>query len=234
MKPLIKKILEENLKRIIITDQNKSDYDLNESFDKPIKDFKIVDDFTYTAEEGDIKGIYTFRLDFDNGYLDQFKHEININDVGVFYDFSWRFHETVDKHKNPFNWVKLTTTGFKILDDFIRKQNPKLIKLGDKTDGNFKLYFNDSFINKLQSLFYHNYYVKPYPHISTILIIKKDLLKLDEDFINYRMEVFGDSEKDANDYRKYPHKRKRQMKGIIKNDYRKEQIKRIINKVRYL
>jgi len=127
----------------------------------------------------------------------------------------------------------MTTTDFKILDDFIRTMNPKVIKFGDRYTGNFKVYFHEQFLKILKSIFGQNYDVIDYSDKNVIFLVKKEFVILEGTSVRKRMEYLGETLAEAENYWKYPHKRKRQMKGIIKNDYRKEQIKRIINKLRY-
>lgn len=231
MKQLIKKILDENLKRIIVTDENRFDYDITESFDKPSNNVKKMDDFSYEVIEDGVKSHFNFRIEFNNNYFNDFRWISN--DVDVFYDFSWGYESNVSRGDKIKYWKTMTTTSFKILDDFIRTMNPKVIKFGDRYTGNFKVYFHEQFLKILKSIFGQNYDVIDYSDKNVIFLVKKEFVILEGTSVRKRMEYLGETLTEAENYWKYPHRRKRQMKGIIKNDYRKEQIKRIINKLRY-
>jgi hypothetical protein len=66
------------------------------------------------------------------------------------------------------------------------------------------------------------------------MLVDKKFSNLKEEPIKKRMEQCGETLIESENYWKYPHRRKREMRGIMKNDYIKEQIKRILNKNRYL
>jgi hypothetical protein len=223
MRNLIKKILKPEIIEEFL---------LNESLDSPLSNIKQIDDFEYEASNDFIGGRFIFSLGFNNN--DLFKYGIS-NDVDVFYNFSWSFIlDTDESLKTVGNWKKLTSTGFIILDDFIRKHKPKLIKFSFQTGGSEKVYFNEIFLSKLKPIFYHNYDVITDRDYGVVMLVDKKFSNLKEEPIKKRMEQCGETLIESENYWKYPHRRKREMRGIMKNDYIKEQIKRILNKNRYL
>jgi hypothetical protein len=223
MRNLIKKILKPEIIEEFL---------LNESLDSPLSNIKQIDDFEYEASNDFIGGRFIFSLGFNNN--DLFKYGIS-DDIDVFYNFSWSFIlDTDESLKTVGNWKKLTSTGFIILDDFIRKHKPKLIKFSFQTGGSEKVYFNEIFLSKLKSIFYHNYDVITDRGYGVVMLVDKKFSNLKEEPIKKRMEQCGETLIESENYWKYPHRRKREMRGIMKNDYIKEQIKRILNKNRYL
>lgn len=221
-----------NLIKKIIKPEIIEEFLLNESLDLPLPNIKLIDDFEYQASNDFIGGRFIFTLGFNNN--DLIKYGVS-DDVDTFYDISWSFTDDTDESlKTVSNWKKLTSTGFIILDDFIRKHNPKVIKFSPQTKGNEKVYFNDVFLDKLKSIFYHNYDVINNRDYSVVMLVNKKFSNLKEEPIKKRMDLCGETLIEAENYWKYPHKRKREMKGIVKNDFIKEQIKRVLIKDRYL
>lgn len=223
MRGLIKKIIKPEIIQEFL---------LNESFDSPLPNVKKIDNLNYEASDDVIAGRFVFKLGFNNDDLT--KYGIS-NDVDVFYDFSWSFLTgTDDSLKTTRNWKKLTSTGFMILDDFIRKNKPKLIKFSFHTSGNEKVYFNDVFLDRLKSIFYHDYDVITDKNYGVVMLVYKKFSNLKEEPIRKRMEQCGETLMESELYWKYPHRRKREMRGVIRNDYIKEQIRRVLIKNRYL
>ena len=221
-----------NLIKKIIKPEIIEEFLLNESLDSPLPKIKQIDDFEYEVSNDFIGGKFVFTLGFNNN--DLLKYGVS-NDIDVFYDFSWSFTDDTDESfKTVGNWKKLTSTGFIILDDFIRKHNPNLVKFSPQTTGNEKVYFNSIFLDKLKSIFFHNYDVITDKDYGVIILVNKRFSNLKEEPIKKRMQLCGENLNEAETYWKYPHRRKREMKGVVKNDYIKEQIRRVLNKNRYL
>jgi len=64
-------------------------------------------------------------------------------------------------------------------------------------------------------------------------MVKKEKSNAGEERIKKIVENTEMNYNDAFNYVKYPHKRKNKMKGIIRNDFRKEQLKRIVYSIKY-
>ena len=137
-----------------------------------------------------------------------------------------------DELKTPANWMKMTATAFKIVDDFIRDIHPLVIKFSWHTMGNWKIYSNESFVDKLKTIFGEKFDVWVDNENERIYLIDKNVSKFKSGPIEKLSENCCVSFDDAWKYCKFP--KKKDKKGIIKNDMIKEQQKRILYKIKYL
>jgi len=224
----------EKLLRKVIKEEDFIKYKINESFDKPFSNVRKIDNYNYVVDESDVVGNFTFRTIYNNGELP--KSDIYVDKIKTYYEISWNWGSDMSNDlKTPYNWTRMTTTSFKIIDDFIRTINPNIIRFGTQTGGNEKIYRNEEFQMKLATLFRdHYHFIIDFNRRTDILrlyLINKEYSRLLEGNINKRAEFCTNLE-ESKKYWLYPHKRDR--KGIIKNDLRKEQIKRILYQWKYL
>lgn len=224
-KELIRKILKEELF---------TKYQIDESFDKPFSSFKKRTDFNYIVNEDGVIGEFIFINKYNTHELPN--DIIDNSKVDIYYELIWRWGENMDKKlKTVENWVKMTTTSFKIIDDFIRTMKPLVIKFSEQSRGNYKIYSHSEFINRLSVLFDDHFHVDVSNKVKNknvvIYLINKEVSLVMKDPINKRAENCTNME-ESRQYWLYP--RKRDQKGIIRNDTIKEQRKRILYKLKYL
>ena len=209
-------------------------YQINESFDKPFPDFTKVGDFYYVVKSGDISGIFTFKLRFSKS--NHPKYYLYPDNVGVYYEANWDWgYMMKNELKTNENHIKMMTTWFKIIDDFIRTIKPDVIKFPKQNDENNKIQSEINFVGKLSSLFLNHHHVTTdiefNMKICGVYIINKKVSKLLDDSIRKLTENCLDL-KDPRKYRLYP--KKRNEKGIVRNNTIKEQRKRILYTAKYL
>lgn len=204
---------------------------INEVFDVPFNNLSKTDDNTYIVDENGIGIKYTFRGRYDSEIIP--KNYVK-NDIGLFYEISWDWvKDVLEELKTTTNWIRSTSTSFKVLDDFIRNEDPKVIMFST-TEKTFNIYNNDLFINHLTNIFGQKYYITKEQNgdVLRVFLIRKDISHYADDMINKTYQQNGG---DINEIRKrilYPNKR--YFKGIRRNSLIKEQIKRILLKKRYL
>ena len=205
-------------------------YQINESFDKPFNNIEKINNTKYVVNEDDVEAVFTFKV-FFNTDLALEKYPINNNEIKVYYEVSWAWgYNMSDELKNVYNWIRMTSTTFKILDDFIRTMKPKVIKFSSQTEGNFKVYFNPNFIDKLETIFSEKFDVITDIKSERILLVDKSVHRLYEEKIIKLME--NNTFEQASKLAKYPNKKN--YKGIQRNDMVKQQQKRILYKLKYL
>lgn len=233
-KDFIKKLLREHLKRIIVKPEDGDAYNLDESFDKTLKNIEKLDSMTYLVHEDNVRATISYRLEFINN-PDLIKIlNLKTECIKKYYGVNWSFDKSTPKTSE--NWKLVTASGLKVMDDFIRTMQPNLISFSqneDKTD-TAKIYFHPMFEKTLINLF-PDYRIYPSPSLESVFMIKKECSTIKENAVNYSFENRKfDSLHECFIYHVYPHKKKSLSKGIRKNDIRKEQVQRIINKLRYL
>ena len=219
-KELIKKLYEEY----------KKEY-LNEIYDIPLE-FKKESNTKYIVYKDNKELAYflfTFKYDINNSPVDYKRYKLD-----RYWGIDWYWSQEVSKEeKNAKNFIRVTSTSFKIVDSFIRDYNsPPLLGFGGLTEQHEKIYSDEKFIDRWKTLLGEKYYVEWDLKNDKMWIINKNFYKTDESKIYKASQVFEKSLSEIYQHEKFPIKNK--LKGISRHTYIKEQIKRIILKQIYL
>jgi hypothetical protein len=217
MRPIINKILKE-----IKFNQ----YILNESFDKPFNNVEKIDDLTYLCGDGDMLVKFVFRPYFKDFGC---KKYLNSEPTKV-YEISWDWLPDVnDENKTKSNWVKATTTSFKIIDSFNRTTSPNVIVINE-TENTSVIYRGDNFLEKTKTLFDNKFVVcREYDNdmdINRIFLIKKELTNYALDRINKTYEQCGGDFNLIRENILFP--KKKNLKGIKLKQFKDKQIKQLL------
>jgi hypothetical protein len=199
-----------------------------EVFDSPFE-FKKESNTKYiVVKNGKEIAYFLFRTMYDvnNSPINYSKHKIR-----TYWDVSWYWQPHLSsEEKNSNNFIKITATSFKIVDDFIRQNNPMMIGFSGQTLSHDRIYSNDSFLDKWKIIFGEKYNIEP--KNDKIWIYNKILKDIDEHKIIRLSELLEIHPDKAHHLIKYPSKHT--TKGISRFELIKEQIKRIILKKLYL
>ena len=202
---------------------------LNELYDTPLKFEKEDNRYRVFNESGDEIAyfLFTFMYDINNSPIDYKKYKLD-----RYWDVSWYWSQNISKsEKNTKNFLKITSTSFKILDDFIRKNNyPALLGFGGLSEKHERIYSNQSFIDRWKILLGEKYYIEW--ENDKLWIINKNFHKIDE--LRLIKHSQHQQKSISEIYRNLKFPNKRNYKGILKHNLIKEQIKRIILKEIYL
>jgi hypothetical protein len=202
---------------------------INELYDTPLEFKKNNNSYTIYKENGDELAFFTFRFEYniDNSPIDYKKYKLN-----KYWDINWYWSSNVkEKEKNTKNFIKVTSTAFKVVDDFIRNNNyPALLGFGGLTEKHEQIYSNQSFIDRWKILFGEKYYVEW--KNNKLWIINKNFYQIDELRLIKHSQF---QEKPISEiYRMLLYPNKNNVKGISRHNLIKEQIKRIILKKIYI
>jgi hypothetical protein len=203
---------------------------LNELYDSPLP-YKKEDSTRYTVYSQDGKDVayflFTFMYNINDSPVDYKKYKLD-----KYWDVSWYWSQNLPKEeKNKSNFIKVTSTSFKIVDDFIRNNNyPALIGFGGLSKKHENLYSNKLFIDRWEILFSERYYVEW--KNDKMWIINKNFYKIDELRLVKHSIYEERSISEVYKATKFPNKK--DLKGISKHDLIKEQIKRVILKKIYI
>lgn len=201
---------------------------LNELYDTPLQFKKNNNSYTVYKENGDELAFFTFRFEYniDNSPIDYKKYKLN-----KYWDINWYWSSNVKEEKNTKNFIKVTSTAFKVVDDFIRNNNyPALLGFGGLTEKHEQIYSNQSFIDRWKILFGEKYYVEW--KNNKLWIINKNFYQIDELRLTKHSQF---QEKPISEvYRMLLYPNKHNIKGISRHNMIKEQIKRVILKQIYL
>lgn len=123
----------------------------SESFDRPLQGLSVLDGgYTYIVFDDSIsaKFIFTKRSDIEN-----LPKLIDANNINKWYDISWDWVNTPIALQTPTNWVKVTSTMYKVIHEFKKSKTPNLISFSNNSEYTRKIYFNSEFIKKLKYAF---------------------------------------------------------------------------------
>jgi hypothetical protein len=210
---------------------------LNEElFDTPLNNIDKISDTEYIINEEGIKVKFYFRREYDTHIYKFYLY--NGKEIPDFYfDMNWNWLEGMDEElKTPKSWLKVTATVPKIIDDFIKTNNPLIIKFSFRTEGNGKVYNHSKFLNTVELIFSDKYDLIKVPDPFAILLVRKDYSGRFNPSIK-KLHINGDmSLEEAHEYWTNPEKRlmEGKMKGIVKNDHKRNKIKRIYYKIYFL
>lgn len=202
---------------------------LNELYDTPLKFEKENNSYTVFKDNGDKLAFFTFRFeyDIDNSPINHKKYNLD-----KYWNINWYWDSNLEEdEKTKFNFLKVTSTAFKIVFDFIKENNyPTLLGFSGLGEGHKKVYKHESFIDRWKILLGEKYYTEW--KNEKLWIINKNFYKIDENNLVNRSTFQQKSISEIYRDTKFPTKSK--LKGIIRHDFIKEQIRRIILKQIYL
>jgi hypothetical protein len=198
---------------------------LNEIYDTPLKYNKESNTkYVVYDKEGNELAYFLFRFmyNIDKSPVDYKKYKLD-----RYWNVDWYWVNNISKEeKNAKNFIRITSTAFKVVEDFITSNNfPLLIGFGGLTDSHDRIYSDNRFIERWQILFGERYKVE---YQNDKLWIINKTITVDEIKISRIAEIYEMSSSEA--YRKELFPTKRDVKGISRHNMIKEQIKRIILK----
>ena len=198
---------------------------LNEIFETPLE-FKQIDPTKYQVEN---LAVFTFKREYD---FSSVPFDTTMYKIPFYWSISWMWNNNIsEEEKTIKNWLKVTSTSFKIIDDFIRQKDyPPVLEFSGQTQTHKNVYHNKEFLNRWQILFGEQYEVELYKE--HIWLINKNISNKTLHNAIKLSEHAQISLSKAVNYWKF--KTKRDVKGISRHDMVKEQIKRIILKRIYL
>lgn len=201
---------------------------LNEIYDTPLKYNKDSNTkYIVYDKDGNELAYFLFRFmyNINDSPVDYKKYKLD-----RYWNVDWYWVDGLSKeYKTAQNFIRITSTAFKIVDNFITSNNfPLLIGFGGLTDTHDRIYSDKRFIERWQILFGERYEVK---YQNDKLWIINKTITVDEIKIAKISEVYEISSSEA--YRKELFPTKRDVKGISRHNMIKEQIKRIILKKMY-
>lgn len=205
---------------------------LNELYDTPLQ-YKQQDASKYSVLGDDNTPIayflFTFRYDINTSPIDYKKYN-----QSKYWDVSWYWDPSTPKdQKNSKNFIRITSTSFKIVTDFIESHNnPPLLSFSGMTESHERIYSNKLFVDRWNTLLGNMYYTMWDDAHDKMWIVNKNFYRNDESRIHTISQQMEKPTSEVYRITKFPNKG--ELKGIQKQKYIKEQLKRIILKQIYL
>jgi hypothetical protein len=200
--------------------------EMKEYLDMPLKNIKKIGKYEYNVSEGNIEAKFIIRPKY---FSDSHKgHNFFPKNTDKTFDISWSFsNEMVQNDKTPQSFLRVTATAYKVLNDFIKNEQPNVISFSGLSKGHESIYYGDVFLKRLKILFGDEYDIATDKEVSIIYIINKTISLIKNESIVKR--ATQTSLKESIIYWKYPNlhpntpiniKIKNQIKTkIIKNLY---------------
>jgi len=200
--------------------------EMQEYLDMPLKNVKKLGEYDYLVSEDNIEAKFTIRPKYFSPSYDAYKYFPE--DTDKTFDISWSFaFDAPSNIKNPKNFLRVTATSYKILNDFIENKQPNVIEFSGLSKGHESVYYGDVFLKRLKTLFGDEYDIVTDKDTSMIYIINKTVSLLKNEAILKRSKQTTIQESII--YWKYPQlhpstptniKTKNKIKNkIIKNLY---------------
>lgn len=212
----------ETIKRLY--NEYKEQY-LNEIFETPLE-YNQIESTKYQVSN---LATFTFKKEY---IFSDVPFDTTMYKIPFYWSISWIWNnELSKKEKTLINWLKVMSTSFKIVNDFIRQKDyPLVLEFSGQTETHKRVYHNKEFLDRWQILFEEKY---------EILLHKDHIWFINKNISNKNLHNAIKLSKHAQislskaiEYWKF--KNKRDVKGISHHNMIKEQIKRIILKQIYL
>jgi hypothetical protein len=200
--------------------------EMKEYLDMPLKNIKKIGKYEYNVSEDNIEAKFIIRPKY---FSDSHKgHNFFPKNTDKTFDISWSFsNEMAQNDKTPQSFLRITATAYKVLNDFIKNEQPNVISFSGLSKGHESVYYGDVFLKRLKMLFGDEYDIATDKEASMIYIINKTISLIKNESIVKR--ATQTSLKESIIYWKYPNlhpntpiniKIKNQIKTkIIKNLY---------------
>jgi hypothetical protein len=148
--------------------------EMQEYLDIPLKNMKKLGKYDYIVNEDNIEAKFTFRpKHFPDSHPGYKYFPKNIDKT---YEISWSFAFDVPSNiKNPKNFLRVTATSYKVLNDFIKNEQPNVITFSGLSKGHESIYYGDTFLKRLKVLFNDEYDVIINKENSIIYLINKTI-----------------------------------------------------------
>ncbi len=200
--------------------------EMKEYLDMPLKNVKKLGEYDYLVSEDNIEAKFTIRPKYFSPSYGAYKYFSE--DTDKTFDISWSFaFDAPSNIKTPQNFLRITATAYKILNDFIENKQPNVIAFSGLSKGHESVYYGDVFLKRLKILFGDEYNIVTDKDASMIYIINKTVSLLKNEAILKRSKQTTIQESII--YWKYPQlhpstptniKTKNKIKNkIIKNLY---------------
>jgi hypothetical protein len=173
--------------------------EMEEYLDIPLKNINKVGKYDYIVGEDGIEAKFTIRPKY---FSDSHKgHQYFSKNTDKTYEISWLFTDNTTK-KTPQSFLRVTATSYKVLKDFIENEQPNIITFSGLSKGHESIYYGDTFLKRLKTLFGEEYDVVIDKDNSIIYIINKTVSLLKSEAINKRSQQ--SSLQESIIYFKYP------------------------------
>ena len=175
--------------------------EMKEYLDMPLKNVKKLGEYDYLVSEDNIEAKFSIRPKY---FSDSHRgHKYFSKNTDKTYEISWSFDfDAPSDIKNPKNFLRITATSFKVLNDFIENNQPNVITFSGLSKGHESIYYGDTFLKRLKTLFGDEYDIVADKEDSLIYIINKTISSVKNEAILKRSKQTSIQESII--YWKYP------------------------------
>jgi hypothetical protein len=175
--------------------------EMKEYLDMPLKNIEKIGKYDYKIDEEGVEANFIFRPRyFSHSHRGHNFFQRNTNKT---FEISWSYSNDIPKDKRtPQSFLRITATTFKVLNDFIENEQPNVIVFSGLSKGHESIYYGDTFLKRLKTLFGGEYDVVADKEDSLIYIINKTVSLVKNEAILKRSEQTSIQESII--YWKYP------------------------------
>lgn len=193
--------------------------EMREYLDMPFKNVEKTGKYDYKIDEEGVEANFIFRPRyFSHSHRGHNFFQRNTNKT---FEISWFYSlDTPTSKRTPQSFLRITATTYKILNDFIENEQPNVIVFSGLSKGHESIYYGDTFLKRLKTLFGDEYDIVADKEDSIIYIINKTVSLAKNEAILKRSEQTSIQESII--YWKYPQihpstPKNVKMKNVIKN-----------------
>lgn len=174
--------------------------EIQEYLDQPLKNMNKLSDTIYNVSEDGISANIYFR----KNYYDEPNEYFDIKSLTNTYSLEWKWTSDNEvKNRTPKNFLRVLSSCYKVLDDFIKTKNPEVISFSGLSKGHDSIYFGNTFKKRLKNLFGEEYDIVFDEAKSVVYIIDKKISNIKKESIKKRSETTSLQESTL--YWKYNH-----------------------------
>ena len=197
--------------------------EIQEYLDIPLDNLEKTNKFEYRVWGDNIIADFTFRKKYynlPNPYFDIGKSKDS-------YELEWRWNQDMNKQfKNPKSFLRTWASGYQVIYDFLKDNNPQVLSFSGLSKGHDNIYFGETFLKRLKTLLKNEYDIIVDKEESTLYIINKTFSNIKNEVILTRSNLTSLNE--AVIYWKYPDLHPSTSKNVrIKNKIKQRVIQNL-------
>ena len=197
--------------------------EIQEYLDIPLNNIEKINNFKYKVEGDGIVADFIFRKKYYNLPNPYFDIEKSTNS----YELEWKWNPDMDEQfKNPKSFLRTWASGYQVIYDFLKSNNPQVLSFSGLSKGHDNIYFGETFLKRLKTLLKDEYDIIVDKEESILYIINKTFSYIKNEAILKRAKTTSLNE--AIIYWKYPDLHPSTVKNVrIKNKIKQRVIQNL-------
>jgi hypothetical protein len=160
--------------------------EIQEYLDTPLDNLEKINNFEYQVWGDNIIADFIFRkkyYDLPNPYFD-------IEKLKDSYGLEWNWGKNMDdQFKTPKSFLRTWASGYQVIYDFLKSNNPQVLSFSGLSKGHDNIYFGETFLKRLKALLKDEYDIIVDKEESVLYIINKTFSHIKNEVILKRSKT---------------------------------------------